>query len=469
VSAAVARGRVGGSAERGGVMRAGLLRLERLLLGERPGELPERARRTILRSDAETEVLVGWVQAAAVVTFAVLYTISPKAFPPDVPFEPVPWALGLYALFTALRLWLAYRKRLTGAVLGLSVVVDFTVLMLTIWSFHLQYQQPAALYVKAPTLMYAFILIALRALRFEARWVLLAGACAIFGWLLLVLYALLLDPAGLPVTRNYVEYMTSYRVLIGAELDKMISLGMVTAILAVVVLRAHRLLVVATAERIAGHELSRFFAPEVARAIKQSEMPIAPGQGMLREAAILFVDLRGFTRLSATMPPDEVMRLLGDYQERLVPLIRGHGGRVDKYLGDGILASFGAVTTSTTYAADALRAVDALLAAADAWAREREAQGLPPLRIGCGIAAGTVISGAVGDSVRLEFTVIGDTVNLAAKLQSHCKPENAQALTSAATLDLAEAQGYRPARPPERRPARAVMGVEAPVDIVVLG
>jgi adenylate cyclase len=444
--------------------------LERFLLGaEAPGEVPARARQAILRSDAETEVLVGWVQAAAIVTFAVLYTISPKAFPPGVPFEPVPWALGFYAVFTAVRLWLAYARRLTGAILGLSVVVDFTVLMLTIWSFHLQYQQPAGLYVKAPTLMYAFILIALRALRFEARWVLLAGGCAIGGWLALVLYAVYLDPMGLAVTRNYAEYMTSYRILLGAEFDKMVSLGMVTAILAVVVLRARRLLVLATAERIAGDELSRFFAPEVAEAIRHAEMPIAPGQGMLREAAILFVDLRGFTKLSATMVPSDVMQLLGDYQARLVPLIRRHGGRVDKYLGDGILASFGAVTTSTTFAADALRAVDALLDAADAWARERVAAGQEPLRIGCGVAAGAVISGAVGDAERLEFTVIGDTVNLAAKLQSHCKAEKAQALTTAAMLALAERQGYRPPRPPEPRPGHPVPGVEAPVDLVVLG
>ena len=98
---------------------------------------------------------------------AVVYAISAKAFPAGTPFEPVPWTLGIYGLLTAGRLVLACRGRLNRALVATSVVVDILVLMLTIWSFHLQYEAPPALYLKAPTLMYVFILIALRTLRFE--------------------------------------------------------------------------------------------------------------------------------------------------------------------------------------------------------------------------------------------------------------------------------------------------------------
>lgn len=86
--------------------------------------------------------------------------------------------LGIYGLFTVGRLALAYQGRLSRGFVAISVVVEILVLMITIWSFHLQYQAPPALYLKAPTLMYVFILIALRTLRFEPGYVLLAGGCA---------------------------------------------------------------------------------------------------------------------------------------------------------------------------------------------------------------------------------------------------------------------------------------------------
>jgi adenylate cyclase len=168
------------------------------------------------------------------------------------------------------------------------------------------------------------------------------------------------------------------------------------------------------------------------------------------------------------LPPDEVMKVLQDYQGRVCPLIATAGGSIDKFLGDGILASFGAVTPSPTAAADALRAADAVLDAARGWAAERRAAGRPPLAIGLALAAGPVVFGAVGDGERLEFTVIGDAVNFTAKLEKHNKDEATVALTDAKTYALAEQQGYSSPRIRERRPGRRVGGVSDLVDIVVL-
>ena len=168
--------------------------LRTLLLGPAAQRLPERVEAAVRREQAQGEVIVTLIQALAIVLFGVLYTLTPKAFPPNVPFEPVPLALAVYALFTAARLALALRGRLREWFLALSVVADVVLLMVTIWSFHLQYGAPPAIYLKAPTLMYVFILIALRTLRFEPGYVLLCGAAAALGWLLLVAYALLDDP-----------------------------------------------------------------------------------------------------------------------------------------------------------------------------------------------------------------------------------------------------------------------------------
>jgi adenylate cyclase len=323
--------------------------------------------------------------------------------------------------------------------------------------------------------LYLFIFIALRALRFEPGYVLLTGLAAIVGWSGLVAYAALADPT-MPVTRDYVAYMYGPKILLGAEIDKLVTIGLVTAILAVALHRGRRLLVAAVREAEAAADLSRFFAPEIARQITGSERRVRPGEGALCHAAVLTTDLEGFTRLSQRLGPNEVMGLLTEYQARLVPIIRAHGGSVDKFMGDGILATFGAALPRERYAADALEAALDLVAAVAAWNRERAAGGgggaaQPPISIGVAVAVGEVVFGAVGDEDRLEYTVIGNAVNLAAKLEKHTRREGVTAVTTADALALARRQGFvgRPGRGGEgevRR--RRIAGLDGEIELVVL-
>ena len=437
------------------------------LAGADGKSLPERVRRAIQYQEETSEILVGLLQVTAIMFFAVLYSLTPKAFPPDVPFEPVPWTLSIYAVFTLLRLWLAIRRRLPPWFLRLSVIVDISVLMVTIWSFHLQYQAPPALYLKAPTFMYVFILITLRALRFDAFYVLLAGGVAVVGWLLLVAYAFHYgDPI---VTHSFVDYATSYRILLGAEIDKMIPVVIVTLILAVALLRARCLLVSAVTEQQAAIELARLLDPEVASHVRASELGIAPGEGVIRDAAVLFTDLRGFTALSRPLDPRATVRLIGEYAALVVPVVQRHGGSIDKYLGDGIMASFGATRPSPTYAADALAAVQEILEVSDAWSRERKAAGEPAIEINAAVTTGPVLFGVVGHESRLDYTVMGDPVNLAAKLEKHAKREQARAVATAEAAQRAREQGWVPSAPCELRPQRAVEGWDVAEDLVILG
>ncbi|NQU70071.1 MAG: adenylate/guanylate cyclase domain-containing protein [Rhodospirillales bacterium] len=430
--------------------------------------LPDRVSRVVQMQQDASERLIGWSQLVIVLLFGGLYAVSPKTFSSDVPFTPVPWVLGFYLLFTVLRLYLAYRGRLPDAILYASVVIDMALLFGLIWSFHIQYMQPPSFYLKVPTLLYVFIFIALRALRFEARFVVFAGCVAAMGWIVLAGYAVYALGGMEMITRNYVYYMTSNSILIGAELDKVISILTVTVILAVAISRARRLLTRAVAERAAAQDLSRFFSPEIVQQITASEQEVGIGHGRARTAAILNCDIRGFTGYATTVDPDELMATLAEYQRLIVPIIQAQGGAIDKFMGDGIMATFGAAAASMTYAADAMRAADAIIDAVEGWKSDRAANGKPELRVGAAVATGQIIFGAVGDDTRLEYTVIGDAVNRSAKLEKFTKDENVRALTDAVAYEKAIAQGYRAAAEPERRGQRRVEGIEDPVDLIVL-
>jgi adenylate cyclase len=367
-----------------------------------------------------SEKLVGWVQMAVVIFFGLLYALSPKTFSRDMTFEPVPWFLGIWLVVIIIRLYLAYRYLMSEPLLYLSIIIDMSLLLGMIWSFHLQYQQPPSFYLKSPTLLYVFIFIALRALRFEARYVITAGVVAAIGWAAMAVYATLASGGMDVVTRDYVYYLTSNSVLKGAELDKVITILTVTAIIAVAITRANKLLVKAAAEGAAAHDLSRFFSPEIARQITTAEQEVTTGTGQARNAAILMVDIRGFTQLATTVKPDELVCLLAE-----------HGGTIDKFMGDGIMATFGAAVTSPTYAADALKTIDDIMVAAAAWGEELRQEGKPLLKMGAAVVTGKIIFGAVGDESRMEYTVIGDAVNLSAKLEKHTKSEGVRALCTA--------------------------------------
>ena len=438
------------------------------LAGANNGKLPDRVQRDLETQQRLNEILVGWVQAALILTFALLYGLSRKTFATDVAFQPVPWALGIYALFTALRLFLAYSGRLGQVMRMCSVLVDMTVLMVTIWSFHLQYGQPPAFYLKAPTLFYVFIFIVLRVLSLVPGHVLLAGITASIGWLIMLIMAIDAPGGFALITHDYVAYMTTLAILVGGEVDKIIAILLVSILLAVATARTRALLARAVTGQAAATQLSRFFSPEIAATIVNSNEVLNPGEGRQTEAAAMFIDMRGFTKLAGDLSPPELIALLREYQRVAVPVIQRNGGSITTYLGDGIMVTFGATRTTATYAADALRAAEQLLDDLDAWAIDRRAKNQPAPGVGIGIAVGTVTCGTIGEEGRLEYAVIGDPVNRAAKLQNHTKVEVVNALCTCYMLDLAIKQGYDDRRAREIRKACTVAGIAAPEDLAVI-
>ena len=447
-------------------LRAWLANLASRRKGAAAPELPARVRREFEREQYRSELLVTAVQLAIAALLALLYAGAPHGFAPDAPVEAAPLGLSLFAILALLRLWFALTGQLRRGLLGCTVVAEMLLLTGVIFAYHLQYEQPAQFSLKSTEFAYVFILIALRALRFEPVWVVVSGLTAAGGWLALLGYAVA-TAASNPVTWDYVTSLRSIQIHYGGEFDRVLTILVVTAVLALSLARARKLLANAVAGEQAVADLSLFFDDSVASRITHSEAEVMAGQGELREAAILFLDLRGFTTAAAKLSPDALVALLGEYQGLVLPIIKTHGGSIDKFMGDGILASFGAVTPDAGFAARALGAVDAIWDAVDQWRTRRNAAGLPAPDVGAGLATGPVVFGIIGHERRLEYTVIGDAVNLAAKLEKHNKVEGTRGLATRAAYGLACAQGYAGGK--DVLAARTVGGVAMPLDLVVLG
>ncbi len=188
----------------------------------------------------------------------------------------------------------------------------------------------------------------------------------------------------------------------------------------------------AQAER-ARTALSRYVSQQVADTVLQEHF--AFGDGKRQDVTLMFTDIRGFTRMSENMPPEEVVSLLNAYFTRMVRATFEFDGMLDKYIGDGMMVVFGAPVPRADHA---WRAVQAALRMREELAEfnaERAAAGLPALKIGIGLHSGPCVVGNIGSELRLDFTAIGDTVNTASRVESLTKDHGADILISSTTYE----------------------------------
>ncbi len=393
--------------------------------------LPSGIRDTISRQQNESERLIGSIQLIILIAFASLYIAAPKTSPTGAEFEPVPIFLGAYFVFTCIRLWLAYRTSLHFSFLMLSILADMALLLGLIWSFHLQYGQPPSFYLKAPTLLYIFIFIALRALRFEPIYVLMAGLVGAVGWLILVAFAITGEAGYLMITRDYVEYLTSSRVLVGGEVDKIISILMVTAVLGVAISRARKLLIQSIVDSSAAENLSHFVPEGVANQITTTEKPLLE-QTETCEATILFADLVSFTSMSERLTPDELIATVNEYSQLIDEPIKRNKGVIILRVGDAFLATFNLPSSNPRHADCA---VATALEIHRRLATHQFATGVQ-LRARFGINTGNVVGGYIGTPDSLNYTLYGDNVNIAARLEQLNKQYETSILVSERTMEL---------------------------------
>lgn len=142
-----------------------------------------------------------------------------------------------------------------------------------------------------------------------------------------------------------------------------------------------------------------------------------PTSGENKEVTVLFADLVGYTALAERVEPTVLVEILNGYFERMSRAIKEHGGHVSTFLGDGILALFGALEPNPWQGNDAVHAALAMRAELASYSHELQARGLPPLGIGVGLHRGIGVAGLVGSRDKKEFTIVGRTINVAARLQ----------------------------------------------------
>ena len=193
------------------------------------------------------------------------------------------------------------------------------------------------------------------------------------------------------------------------------------------------------AER-ARSNLARYVSPGLVETLAARDEPFGPPRQ--QEAAVLFVDIRGFTKMSESMTPSAVMEMLRDFHSRMEAVIFGHRGTLDKYIGDAILATFGVPDPGASDATNALSCGRDLLGELQQWNQDRQDQGDPPLGIGIGIHFGPIVVGEIGSRRAMEFAVIGDTVNTASRLQAKTREIESDLIVSEALVQqvLAERQ-----------------------------
>ncbi|MBF0406409.1 MAG: adenylate/guanylate cyclase domain-containing protein [Candidatus Riflebacteria bacterium] len=385
----------------------------------------------ILQAESNQAIHKGSIYASIFGLLGALFMLLGKlmGMPGDF-LIPAIWAC-LAGLYAALIAWLSRKGQLSSFGQIMTVVGYVSVPTLLYGIAHFLLPMGAATYITGPPSYLYMFMILLTGFMFNEKFSAVAGIVAGVQYFLVYLLA---EPHFREVSCSdpmFIQDLTGglfyfFKALL------MIFTGFAVGILAV----QHKGLI----QRILSEECQRkaidrlfgtFVSPEIKAQIMQLREG-APGERI--EAVILFADIRSFTTLCEKIQPEIVVNLLNTYFERIGPCINRNGGVIDKYIGDAVMATFGAVVPLENSSLSAVTASREMLFALSDLNHDFSRQGLPELAIGIGLHRGDVILGAIGSKNRREFTVIGDTVNTASRLESMCKSCDSPLIISEAVL-----------------------------------
>lgn len=351
-------------------------------------------------------------------------------------FWIVPWPrdlyYGAYAFGFFLLGYIPYRLRRHPH--GETIKLAFIVLDVALVTAAILVPPPAALGTEWPVqtrlrgqeFLYLLLLLAEAALTYSPRRVLWTGMSIFVIWSIGV-FTIYSQPDTMRFNDVAAEgALTSSAVLdlsfqptfvgLTAWYTQLVATSLFTLLLTLTVWRSRRTLLNQIETEVVRADLARYVSPDVAEALTRRG-GTAFGVPATRTVAVLFADIVGFTKLTETLSPERTFALLRSFQERSSAIVFKHGGTLDKYLGDGFMATFGSIGLQPDAPARALACAFELQQEIDRWNRKRSGRGADPLRVSVGIHCGPVTVGNLGGRERIEFTVVGDVVNVASRLE----------------------------------------------------
>lgn len=285
---------------------------------------------------------------------------------------------------------------------------------------------PAGLSYKFGTFYYFFVLLTAVALGYSWRTVFTFGIWCGIIWMLTALGMYFFgerDPAitqilvdGLGDNNRFIEAFDPNEVRLVDRFAEAVIIIIVAGILALNGFRMNRLLLSQAETARQRGNLSRYFAPSMVDALAGRDQPF--GEVRSQSVALLFADIVGFTAMAEKSEPKAVIETLREFHRRCETAVFDHGGTLDKYLGDGLMVSFGTPDAGPDDATRALRCALAMEKSMIEWNAVREQSGKLPIRLSIGIHYGPVIMGEIGSERRMELATLGDSVNVAARLEA---------------------------------------------------
>lgn len=255
----------------------------------------------------------------------------------------------------------------------------------------------------------------------------------------------------------------------GARFQQITVFIIVAAILALAVRRSNALLISHAGIERARANLARYFSPNVVEQLSANDEPLT--RVHTQDVAVLFADIVGFTTYADGRDPADVIGTLRQFHERMEREVFRHGGTLDKYLGDGLMATFGTPFVGDSDALNALRCARGMIGSIDELNRERRRRDEPPIQVSVGLHYGEVVLGDIGLN-RLEFAVIGTTVNAASRLEALTRELGCAIIASDALVQRARTEAGHASEEFAafvERPARSIRGLEQPVGIWTCG
>lgn len=338
---------------------------------------------------------------------------------------------------------------------------------------------PAPVRYEFNVFIYFFVLLAGATLAYSWRTLIAVGvwtallwsAGAVVVWLItepdpVIAGALDSLYAGMPRMR---ELYDPTRMQWDMRIQETVVFLMVAGILAVSVRRSSNLVLRQAEAARERANLARYFSPNVVEQLSQNDDPLK--QVRTQEIAVMFVDIVGFTRYAASHNPEAVIETLREFQARMEAEVFRHHGTLDKYLGDGLMATFGTPVAGEEDAQNALLAARAMLSSADAWNAERRAAGQEEIKVSVGLDFGPVVLGDIGAN-RLEFAVIGNTVNRASRIEAMTRRLGVRLAVSDALIQRAGAgisSGNHPPADLVRHDDQEVRGFDQRISVWCLG